>query len=154
MIQQHEDDGDDDRHDQHQPPRCALLVLELAAVFDVIAGRQRHVLLDPRAHLVDEAAEIAAAHVRHDDDAALAFVALDLLRAARHADVGDLIERHLLAGRRAQQDRAHRVGIGAIAIRQPQRHGIALLAVDHLPRSRRPDAPAATASSTSDTFSP
>ena len=33
-----------DRHDQHQPPRGALLILELAAIFDEVPGRQRHVL--------------------------------------------------------------------------------------------------------------
>ena len=47
----------------HQPPRRALLVLELAAIFDEVSGGSVTLRAIRRPHLIDEAPEIAAADV-------------------------------------------------------------------------------------------
>ena len=90
---------DHDRNDEHQPARGALLILELAAVLDGVAGGSLTFAFDSILHLSDEAAEIASAHVGHDDDAALAFFAIDDLGRAGHAYIGDLVEGDLFAVR-------------------------------------------------------
>jgi hypothetical protein len=74
--------------------------------------------------------EIASAHVGHDDGPPLTLFALDLFWPSRDADAGDLVERDVFAARRAKQDAAHGIGIGPIPVRQPQRHGVALLPLD------------------------
>ena len=117
MERQVEEDENCRNHhgdDEHEPPGGPLLVLELAAIFDEVSGRERHVLLELRPHLVHETSEIAPADVGHDDDAALALFAFDDFASPRHLDGCDLIKRHLFAGGRLQLNCPHRVGIGSI----------------------------------------
>ena len=68
-IEQHEDEEERDRHDQEQPRGRALKVLELAAVFHVIASRELHLRLNRLLDIGDETAEIPASHVGFDRDA-------------------------------------------------------------------------------------
>ena len=131
QVEQHEDKRDRDRNDQHQAARRAFLVFELAAVFDEVPGRKRDFAVDSRPDLRDEAAQIAPAYVRHDNDAPLAFFSIDDFRTAAYFDARDLFQRHLFAAGSAQWNLSHGVRIGAISFGKAQRDGISLLPVDH-----------------------
>src|SRR5262249_60167730 len=90
-----------------------FLIFELAAVFDEVAGRKRHITLDLRPHFVDEAAEVAPANVRHHHNASLAFVTFDLFRATRHANARDLIECDLFAAGGLERNGSPWMRVGA-----------------------------------------
>ena len=87
--EQQEDDRERGRDHDHEPPRGPLLVLELPAPLDEVAGGQLHRGGHPLLRLGHEAADVAAAHVRLDDEPALAALVVDGLRALDRADVGD-----------------------------------------------------------------
>jgi hypothetical protein len=74
-----------ERQDEGEPLHRALLVLELAAPQEVVAGGELDAGGDLLARFVDERAEVAVAHVHPDADVALAGLARDqpdLVRAA------------------------------------------------------------------------
>src|SRR5690606_39823538 len=73
--EQKEAQPDRARNDDREAGRGPLLVLELAAPLDVVAGRELDLLRDPAARLVDEADEVAPGHVRAHDGEALAALA-------------------------------------------------------------------------------
>ena len=71
-IQQHENQCQRDRHDDHQPAFGTDQVFKLPAVLDAVTARwQLHVLGNLLLNLRDKAAEVSAAHVAGDVEAAL-----------------------------------------------------------------------------------
>ena len=91
----------------------ALLILELAAPGDEIAGRQFHRRVDFLLRLGDEAADVAVGHVALDDDAPLCHFAADLRRAFGDVDLGELAERNERAARRRNENFLDRLDIVA-----------------------------------------
>ena len=75
--QQQEDDRERQRHDERQPGGGALLVLELPAPRELVAGRQRHRRGQPPLRLGDEAADVAPADVGLHDQPALGVLVVD-----------------------------------------------------------------------------
>ena len=76
-VEQAQDQGQGQRHDDEEPPLGPLQVLELAAPLDRVAGRELHLAADPLLGLLDERADVAAPDVGLDDDPPLAPLALD-----------------------------------------------------------------------------
>ena len=93
-----------------------------AAPADPVAGRQlRPAAATCALRLGDERAEVAAAHVGRDDDAALAVLAADLVRARRDLDVGHRRQRHEAARARPRG----RTRVAAVAWRSAAAAGSA-----------------------------
>ena len=101
--EQEKDDQQNDGDDQEQRLLGVDLVLILAAVFDRHARAEKARLdlaLQPRLHLVDEAAEVAVLHVGLDEHAQAPVLAGDLARAKDAPDLRHLAEgNHLAIGR-------------------------------------------------------
>ena len=98
--EQEEDQQQRHRHHHRQPRGGPLLVLELAAPGQPVAGRQRHFAGDGGAGFLDEADQVAVADVGLDDDVALGVFTVDLDRAVNPLDPRDLRQRHAAAGGR------------------------------------------------------
>src|SRR2546422_540614 len=77
------------------PPWRADLVLELPAPLEVHPHGELHLPLDRALRLLDEADDVAVAHVELHVAAQHPVLALDHRRALDDADVGDLGERNL-----------------------------------------------------------
>ena len=75
-----------DRHHDRQALCGGDQLLKLAAPSDPVTGRQLYLLCDRALRLRDEGPEIAFANVGGDDDAALAVLAADLVRARCNID--------------------------------------------------------------------
>jgi hypothetical protein len=75
---EHEDQGERERHDDHEAGLGFLQVLELAAELEVVAVGELHLLMDGLCGLLHEAFGVASAHVDEDADAALRIFAGDL----------------------------------------------------------------------------
>ena len=110
--QQQEDADGDRRAQQHQHARSLSRALELAAVFDVVAGRQLHVRRDPPANVVHHAGQVAPGHVGHHHHLALHVLAADRIRRAVVADIGQRRQRQARALGGRDQRRAHRFQAG------------------------------------------
>ncbi len=118
-VQQQENEGQSDGHDDLETRSGAFEVLELAAPFDVIAaGGQLDLLGDAPLRLGDEATKVPAADVALDDESPLAGFPHDLGRTFDHFHGGQARNRHAFARRRHQQDRAH--GCPATAATDPE----------------------------------
>src|SRR5258707_4327240 len=96
-IEEEKDDADDNRNDQEQSARGALLILELAAIGDRVSRRQTDFPADSSLNLTHKAAEIPSTHVRHDYHTPLAFFAIDYLGGAGDAYVSNLADGHLFS---------------------------------------------------------
>ena len=93
-VEQHEDQEQRQRHDEHQPTGRPLQVLELPAVLDVVAGRQFH----PFAATArcTSAMKLPRSRPRTfglDADLAVDVLAADLRRPLLEDDVGQLRQR-------------------------------------------------------------
>ena len=99
-----EEEGKDQKHGQRDDDEEAaggpFLILELAAPGDEIPGWQGDGGGDFGFGVSDEAADIAAADVALDDDAALVILAADEVGGTLDGDLGDIAEAEALAGRR------------------------------------------------------
>ncbi len=132
-VQQREDERERERHHDHEAALGALEVLELPAEPDEVARRQLDVPRDPLPHLGHEAAEVAPAHVRLDDEAPLRPLALDRRRPGDLADRGEPPERDAVAARRAHQDRGELRRIVPVLVPEAHREVEAPLALADLP---------------------
>ena len=83
------DQQERDRHDDDEPLRRSDELLERPAVLDPVAGRYVHVARETFADLVDERAEVAAAHVGRHEDATFTVLAADLVRPDLERDLCD-----------------------------------------------------------------
>ena len=125
-------------NDHEQAAHRALLVLELAAPGDAVAGRQLE-LLRPRAlHLLHEAAHVAVLDEDADRGGAASALAADVHDAFLHADLRHLVQRHLRTVGRVEQQVAQRVDVAALLFAQPHDHVETPLAFPDL--GRRPAA--------------
>ena len=97
-------DGDGDGQHQHQALVGALLALVFARPVDVVARGKLDLVVDLGDRLFHRAAQIAAANAVLDGDVALVRLAIDLLGAVFHFDLGQLGQRDPFAGRRKQPD--------------------------------------------------
>ena len=88
--QQHENSCDDDGHNDGQSAHGALLVLELPAILDRVAGRQFHLLRDALLDVRHDSAQIPAAHVALHNPASLILLAIDLDGANHLSNLGQL----------------------------------------------------------------
>lgn len=77
--QQDEHQGDGDNH--REGADGILQVLELAAILEVVAGLEFHVLVERLSDLVHHLLNIGIAHIHTDNHASLGGVAVDLQRA-------------------------------------------------------------------------
>ncbi len=68
--------------------------MECAAVVDPVTGGKCDFRIDDGLDLGDEVAEVAAADVGGDGDAALAVLAVDLIGAGGGFDAGEFTKRH------------------------------------------------------------
>ena len=91
-IEQHEDEKQRRRDDDAQLGRRALQIFELPAPFDVIAGRQFHLLGDGARGVGHIAAEIAALQIDIDIGDELRVLGADAGRPLRHRDARDLAQ--------------------------------------------------------------
>src|SRR3546814_16998344 len=80
------------RTDTLLPYTTLFRSLEGAAIRQPVTGRQVHLRLDRLLRRFDEAAEVAAANVRGDHEAALAILAADLVGAWRDFQRRDLAQ--------------------------------------------------------------
>ncbi len=82
VEEQDEDQEHADRHDDGEPRHRALLVLELAAERDVVAGLQRHAARDLRLRFPHDAAHVPPADEHRDRHQPAARFAADVHVAA------------------------------------------------------------------------
>ena len=101
-------------HGDAQPLLGLDEVLKLAAVADVVAGRQRQLLGQHALDILHHALHVAAAHVQAHGDAALAVLVRNLGRAVLELDLGHFAERHLVAVGQGDGQGAHVVDAGAV----------------------------------------
>ena len=104
--QQTENNQNRNRQHDGQPLHGACLVLELAAPFDEIPGRQRQTGMDRLLRRFDEAAQIGSADIRLYYDAPLRVLARHDLRTALRMNRRDLIQAHPLASGSLQHQAA------------------------------------------------
>jgi hypothetical protein len=132
LEQQDEDEEHADRDDEPQSGHRTLLVLEFAAKRGVIAGREPDVARHVPAHLVDDAAHVAAPDEHADRRHPRTGFAADIHTAAPDGYVGDVGQRHSWTRRRVDQDVADRGHVPPILLAQPHCHAIATVAVPDL----------------------
>src|SRR5690606_11292451 len=77
-IEQHKDERQRHGHQQHQPIRCSLQVLELASPLDRPAGRQFDLTVDGRLSFCNERPQVTPPHVELDIDTSTDPIAADL----------------------------------------------------------------------------
>src|SRR3546814_14520118 len=97
-IEQHEDEEDRDWHDYRQLCHRTLLILERAAPFDPVPGRQFHLLVDRGFGGLHEAVHIPAPHVHLDHRIALQLFAPPERVDLGHTDIRDLRHRYPTTG--------------------------------------------------------
>src|ERR1700694_1609938 len=98
-----EDAADDQRAEQEEQPRHALLALELAAIRHEIPRIDTHVAVDRMANVVDGAPQIAAGDVGLNDDPALRVLSEDLIGPGAGRDPRHGAQRNLRAVRRGDE---------------------------------------------------
>ena len=92
QVEDQEDQGDDDGHDDHQGSPRSDLVLELAGPFQKDAFGKLDFAVDSLAGFGDELDGVAVLHVQPDVIAEQAVLSLDRRRPLGDHDVGDLAE--------------------------------------------------------------
>jgi hypothetical protein len=98
-----EDAEDREAPDEDDGARRSLGALELPAVHDPVAGRERHRAPYRGAEVADDAPHVAPGDVAAHDQSSLDALATDLMGGAVAAHVGEHPERHLRATRRQDE---------------------------------------------------
>ena len=131
-VQETSDEEQDRRQDHGQPPSRALLVLELAAVGDIVAWRQGHAGPDGLPHIRREAAQVPSSNVGLHQNKPLAALVVNDFRPLDRANAGELRQRHGAARRGAEQNLAHRLGGRAVGSVEPHHNRVPPPPGDHL----------------------
>src|SRR5439155_1881646 len=92
-----------ERDDNCQPARGTGLILELATIGDVVAGRKCHPLTNSGFHIRREPAEVAPAHVALHNHVTLPALVVNYLGSLDRPDPSDLRQRDRPTSRSANQ---------------------------------------------------
>ena len=112
-----------------------MLVLELSAPTDAVAGRQCHARAHPGLGLLDEADQVAAGHVGDHHAVTAAHFTVDFHRPALARQPGERFQRNALAVRGHDAQRCELRWRDLHAVRSPDHDRNAAIAIDHTARA-------------------
>src|SRR6185437_8609006 len=136
--QQQEYHEEGERQDDAQLAARGGVFLVFAAPHDVVSGRKPNGGRDLSLRSLHGAGEVAAVYGVLDADEAAVVLPIDERRAVRHLDVGQILERDMLAVRGGDEDAADLLRVLAILRLEAHDEVVEALALLHL----RGDAPA------------
>ncbi len=100
------------RHNNRQAQHSAALIFELAAVFDIITGRQCHGITDALFNVCNNAAQVAAADITLHRPTPLIIFAIDLNRRGNQFYFSDFFKRNKSAAAGMHEQVFDYLGIG------------------------------------------